>query len=345
MTSKRFLSNPALDRLTLLAKSGGTKRIVLPEATDLRVLQAARTATDRGIAKVSLIGNSDVVTKLADSNSINLSGIDVLNPVTDERFPMLVEKFAELRKKKGVTAEQARQICEDPQIFGNMLVRLAFADGSVSGAVATSGKTAQAAVWCLGLQKGIECASSFFLMAFPPESGKKSMIYADCGFVIDPTASQLACITKSSAESCRLFLGEEPRVAMLSFSTHGSAKHPNVDKVQEACRIVRESDPSLLVDGDLQFDAAIVPEIAAKKAPTSPIAGDANVFIFPDLQSGNIAYKITERLAQASAIGPIFQGLAYPANDVSRGCNSEDLVNAIAITSIQAQQMGSIHSQ
>jgi len=331
---RKFSSSP-LERIKESARTQHIKLIILPEGNDVRVLKAARKSVDQKIARISVIGSPLEINKIADDHGISLEDVEIQEANEDnERFETVCSKFHELRAKKGISLDQARNICKDPQIFANMLVRVGLADGTVSGAVATSGKTAQAAVWCLGLAPGIECASSFFLMHFPLLN--KSFIYADCGFVIDPTPSQLACIAITSAESCRKFLLQEPRVALLSFSTYQSAKHPNVDKVREALSLIRDRSPNLLVDGDLQVDAALIPEVQQKKAPGSPIEGDANVFIFPDLQSGNIAYKISERLAGATAIGPIFQGLGYPANDVSRGCSDDDLVGAVAMTCIQA---------
>ena len=327
-----------LDNLqTRAAKSPA--RIVLSEGHDPRIVAAAVSAVAAGIATIILVGpTADITKQLSDIGSAPSDAIRIEDPATSTLTAEVAQTYFDIRQHKGVSMETAEKQALDPLVFAAMLVRNDHADGTVGGAVATTSDTVRAALQVIGKSKTAPLVSSFFLMVLPDghPSGRGGMIYSDCGLVIDPSAEELAAIAQQSAASCAALLAETPKVAMLSFSTKGSARHPKVDKVTEATALVRDQAPELNVDGELQFDAAFVPSVGESKAPGSSVAGHANVMIFPNLDAGNIGYKITQRIGGATAIGPVLQGLAKPANDLSRGCVAEDVLHMIAVTALQA---------
>ncbi|PIQ10710.1 MAG: phosphate acetyltransferase [Ignavibacteriales bacterium CG18_big_fil_WC_8_21_14_2_50_31_20] len=308
------------------------KCIVLPESHDERVLKAAEILVNENIAEVITIGNEEKIKLDAEKLGVNLKGVKIIDPTTSELTEEFAQIFYESRKHKGVTLEEAKETMKKDLFFGAMLVREAKADGSVAGSTASTGDVLKAAFQCVGMPKGISVVSSLFLMIFP----NKTYSYADCAVVPNPDAAQLADIAISTADNHKKLTGEEANVAMLSFSTMGSAKHEDIDKVIEATKIANEKRPDLNIEGELQFDAATIESIGKKKAPNSKVAGKANVLVFPTLDAGNIGYKIAQRLGGAEAVGPVVQGLKKPLFDLSRGCSVDDIVNTSVLASLMA---------
>ena len=326
-----------IDTIKARAKAD-IKTIVLPETEDRRTYEAAAQVLKEGIAKIVLVGSEEAVKK--GSEGLNLTGAIIVDPATSDRTDAYVEKLVELRSKKGMTPEQAREILLNQYLYyGVMMVKMGDADGMVSGACHSTADTLRPCLQILKTKPGTKLVSAFFLMVVPDcEFGADgTFVFADSGLNQDPNPEELAAIAASSADSFQTLVQKEPVVAMLSHSTKGSAKHALVDKVVEATKIAKEQNPELKLDGEFQLDAAIVPSVGASKAPNSDVAGKANVLIFPNLDAGNIGYKLTQRLAKAEAYGPITQGIAAPVNDLSRGCSAEDIVGVVAITSVQCQ--------
>jgi len=315
------------------------RRIVLAEGEDPRIIEAGSLAAAKGIASVVLLGNVSKILAKADHLNINAQHIDIIDPCDNLDIARYAQQLFMLRQHKGMTEQQALQLIQEPLYFAQMMVHLGDADGSVAGAVYTSGDTVRSAIQIIGMAESATMVSSYFLMMLcqPFHDLKGGIIFSDCALVIDPNEQQLAQIALSAANSAKTLLEEAPRVAMLSFSTSGSATHAAVDKVVAATRLVKERMPELAIDGDVQLDAAIVAAIAERKVEHSATHGKANVLVFPNLEAGNIGYKLAERIGKADAIGPILQGLKKPANDLSRGCSVNDVVNVIAITVVQAQ--------
>ena len=326
-----------IDKIKERAKEN-KKTIVLPESMDRRVLEAASKVLAEDIANIIIIGVPEDI--YDNANGLDISKATIINPYNSELTEELILKLVELRKNKGLTYEEAKKLLlDDFMYFACMLVKEGKADGCVSGACHSTANTLKPALQIIKTKPGVELVSAFFLMNVPNcEYGANgTFIFADCGLEQNPDSSKLAAIAGSSAESFELLVKEEPKIAFLSHSTMGSAKHLDVDKVVEAVRIAKDRYPLYKMDGELQLDAAIIPEIAASKAPNSEVAGKANVLVFPDLDAGNIGYKLVERLAKAEAYGPICQGIAAPVNDLSRGCSADDIVGVVAITAVQAQ--------
>ena len=318
------------------------KKVVLPESFEERTLKAAEIATKENIAKIVLIGEESALKERARELKVSLEGIEIIDPNRYPEKELLASTLVELRKTKGIdTLDKAYEVLRNPLYFSTMLLKLNKVDGWVAGAIHSSADAERPIFQIIKTAPGIDVASGAFLMVVPdcPYGENGVFLYADCGVNPNPNASELASIAISSAHLFRLLVEKEPRVAMLSFSTKGSAKHELVDKVVEATRIAKSKAPDLIIDGEIQADAALVPAVGNSKAPGSPVAGKANVLIFPDLNAGNISYKLTERLAKAKAIGPVLQGTAKPANDLSRGCSVEDIVDSIAIVCVRAAEL------
>ena len=318
--------------------SKNLKTIVLPESSDIRVLEAARKVTDQDFAKVILLGNKDELQEIAGEMSI--ADITVINPLESDKREKYVNDFYELRKAKGMTIEKAEETLKNNIYFGTMMIKEGDADGLVAGSICSTADTLRPSLQILKTAPGVKLVSSFFIMQVPnSEYGQDGMfLFSDCGLNTNPNADELSEIAISSANTWKQLVGTEPKVAMLSYSTFGSAPITELtEKVINATKLVKEKEPNLLVDGEMQADASIVPSVGAKKAPESAVAGNANVLIFPDLNAGNIGYKLVERLAKAEAYGPVTQGIAKPVNDLSRGCKADDIVGVVAITAVQAQ--------
>ena len=315
------------------------KTIVLCEGEDSRVVEAAEKATKEGIAKIVLLGDEKAIKKA--NPKVNLDGVQIVNPLTSDKRDEYNRKLCELRASKGMTPEQATELLKDGTYFGAMMLKMGDVDGLVSGACHSTANTLRPGLQIIKTAPGVSAVSSFMIMISPPQGNQYCpdglVVFADCGLNPTYTSEGLADCAISTAKSARAIAGIDPKVAMLSFSSKGSAKHDNVTLVAEATRIAHEKAPDIKLDGELQFDAAIVPSVGEMKAKGSEVAGHANVFIFPDLQAGNIGYKIAERLGGFMAVGPICQGFAKPLNDLSRGCNSDDIVAAVAITALQTQ--------
>lgn len=316
------------------------KTIILPESNDLRVIKATEQVLKEGYSDIILIGNKEEIKKIAQENNIDISKAKIVDPLKSDKFSEYAEKFYELRKAKGMTLDKAKEIMKDNVYFGMMMVKQGDGDGLVSGACHSTADTLRPALQILKTAPGTKLVSAFFLMVVPNcEYGENgAFVFGDCGLNEYPDPEALSEIAISSSKSFKQLVGKEPKVAMLSYSSYGSAHSPLTDKVVEATKLLKEKMPELIADGELQLDAAIIPEIAASKAPGSPLKGEANTLIFPDLDAGNIGYKLVQRFAKAEAYGPLCQGITRPVNDLSRGCSAEDIAGVVAITAVQAQE-------
>lgn len=315
------------------------KTIVLPEGNDIRTLKAASMVLNDNYANLIILGKESQIKEMAKENNLDISKAKIINPIESDNYKTYVHYFYELRKAKGMTLEKAEEMMKDETYFGMMMVKESDADGLVSGACHSTSDTLRPALQILKTAPGTKLVSAFFVMVVPncEHGGNGTFVFSDCGLNEYPDSDALSEIAISSAKSFEQLVGTQPKIAMLSYSTYGSAHSPLTDKVVEATKLLKQKEPNLICDGELQLDAAIIPEIAASKAPGSPVAGKANTLIFPDLDAGNIGYKLVQRLAHAEAYGPLCQGIAKPVNDLSRGCSAEDIAGVIAITAVQAQ--------
>lgn len=327
-----------LDDLIKKAKEN-IQRIVFPEGTEQRTLAAADRLLRDGVAKIILLGSTTEIQKVAkELGLLHIGKAKIIDPKEHDKKEIYTQLLTELRKKKGMTYEQASQLVEDPLYLGCLMIKAGDADGEIAGAKNTTGDVLRPALQIIKTSPGVKVVSGAFIMfTQTPQYGENGLLlFADCAVMPNPNAEELASIAIASAQTMRSMVNVEPHIAMLSFSTKGSAEHEMVDKVREATRIVKENNPELQIDGELQADAAIVPSVGASKAPGSPIAGKANILVFPTLEAGNIGYKLVQRLGNAEAVGPVLQGMAAPVNDLSRGCSVEDIYNMVAITANQA---------
>ena len=328
-----------IDQIKAKAKAN-VKHIVLAEGSEPRTVQASAQIVAEGIAKVTLIGDVQEINKVAQETNTDLTGVGIIDPKTSDKSAAYAQKLFELRQKKGMTIEQATELVTGNTLYyGTMMLKMDDADGLVAGAINSTGNVLRPALQIIKTAPGISCVSSCFIMEIPNKAYGKDgvMIFGDCAVIPNPTSDELAAIAIASAQTGKSLVDLDPKVAMLSFSTKGSAKHDLVTKVQEATQKAHELAPDLALDGELQADAALVASVGKLKSPGSKVAGEANVLVFPDLQAGNIGYKLVQRLAGAEAIGPVLQGLAKPVNDLSRGCSVEDIVSVTAVTAVKAQ--------